>query len=93
MKFERRDTDNTELKELTRMLQNVLSNVSLDNMNVQIIEGEISAAQTFKHKFGKRPSMWFPVEGDVFIPFGGLEETKVTINPRTAGKFKIAIIK
>lgn len=93
MKFERRDSDNTELKELTRMLQNVLSNVSLDNMSVQIIQGDIDADQEFKHKFGKRPAMWFPIEGDVFIPFGGLEEGKVTVSPRTAGKFKIAIIK
>jgi len=94
LKFERRDTDDLELKELTRSLQNVLSNVSLDNMKARVISGELDSTDlTFNHDLGQVPSLWFLIEGDVFVPFGGLEKTKVTVSPRTAGKFKLALIK
>lgn len=95
MKFERRDTDNLELKELTRSLQNVLSNISLDNMKTRILEGELGAtsSQTFNHDLGQVPALWLVVEGDVFVPFGGLEKNKVTVTSRTATKFKLALIK
>ena len=93
MKFVRRDTNILENKELTRDLQNVLSNISLDNTKHEIIEGEISSDQVFKHGLKTRPSMWLPIEGDVFIPFGGMQENQVTVSPKTAGKFKLALIK
>lgn len=94
MKFERRDTDNLELKELVKNLQNALSNISLDNMKHRIITGDLTSdPQVFNHDLGQVPSHWKLIEGDVYIPFGGLEKTKVTVQPRTAGKFKIALIK
>lgn len=94
MKLTRRDTNNLELKELTRDLQNVLSNVSLDNMKTRVISGELTSAdQTFNHDLGQVPALWFLLEGDVFVPFGGLEKTKVTVSPRSAGKFKIVLVK
>lgn len=94
MKFERRDTDDLELKELIRSLQNVLTNISLDNMKLRIISGELDSADlTFNHDLGQVPSFWILIEGDVFVPFGGLEKTKITVSPRTAGKFKLALVK
>jgi len=94
LKLKRRDTDDLQLKELTRDLQNVLSNISLDNMKARIIQGELdSDDQVFNHDLGQVPSLWFLLEGDVFIPFGGLESTKITVSPRSAGKFKLALIK
>jgi len=93
LKYKRKDTNNIELKEMTKEFHNVLENISLDNMKKEIIEGDISADQVFKHSFKSRPSMWFPIEGNVCIPSGGMTETQVTITPLTPGKFKIALIK
>jgi len=93
MKVKRVDTNNVELKEMTKELQNFSENVSLDNMKHEVIEGDISADQVFKHSFKSRPSMWLPIEGNVCVPSGGMTEKQVTITPLTPGKFKIALIK
>jgi hypothetical protein len=94
MKLKRRDTNSLELKELTRDLQNVLSNISLDNMKVRVISGELDTEdQIFNHDLGQVPELWFLIEGDVFVPFGGLEKTKITVSPRSAGKFRLALVK
>jgi len=94
VKFRRRDTDDLELKEISRDIQNVTNNISLDNMKTRIITGELTSADLkFNHDLGQVPSFWILIEGDVFVPFGGLEKTKITVSPRTAGKFKLALVK
>lgn len=86
------------LQKLFNELRVVLTNISADNMHMQVLEGTTNSIadtkQLFTHGIGSVPSFWFPLEGDVYVPKNGFSENRVDVRSRlTSHQFKILVVK
>lgn len=86
-----------ELQKMFRALSTVLYNVSKDNMkSVELTGTTHSTANTsskFRHGLGAVPSLWFPLEGRIYVPRNGMSETELDIRSTVASEpFRVLVI-
>ena len=97
MKLTIPDVQDAELRQVILSLQSVLSNLSSDNMKVEEIEGitsSIAGGPTIlRHGLKAKPKLWFPLEGDVYIPRHGINEINFDIRSRNSSEeFRILLV-
>jgi len=90
--------ENPELRRAVFALQTVFSNVSLDNMNAEVVvgdtDGSADTARSFRHNLGQIPELWFALEGDVYVPRFGVTEEFIDIrSAKTDESFRLILIK
>lgn len=91
------DVTDPELKRVILSLQMVLENVSSDNMKIVEMTGTTNSsadtAQVLKHGLKFRPKLWFFLEGDVYIPRHGVDETNIDIrSAKTSEDFRLLLV-
>lgn len=97
MQIRDRQYKDPEIKDLFRALTAFSTNVSADNFKGVVLTGTTnSTANTsskFKHSLGTSPTMWFPLEGRVYVPRNGFSENDVDLRSTVASEaFKILVI-
>lgn len=88
---------NPEVKTLFQLLASVLVNISSDNFRGVELIGTTNATQDteskFKHGLGTVPSLWFPLEGRVYVPRNGFSDTELDLrSPVASEPFRILVI-
>lgn len=89
--------EDVDLQKMFRALVTVLYNISLDNMKRIEITGTTNASadtsSMFRHALGSVPSLWFPLEGRVYVPRHGMNENEIDIRSTvTSEPFRIMVI-
>jgi len=97
MKLPILDIKDVELKKVIYALQTVLSRISSDNMKSEEIRGNTDSitdtARQFKHNLKAPPSLWFALEGDVYIPRYGIDKDFVDIrSSKSSEEFRVLLI-
>jgi hypothetical protein len=86
------------LDKLVKALTSVLSNVSKDNLVTTVVEGTTSGtadtSAKFRHNIGGVPSFWFPLEGDVYVPFNGIGPSEIDVrSTKTSEQFRLLVVR
>ena len=97
MRLIERNYEDPELKKLARDAAASLANISKDNMKLIELTGITSATPDsslqFMHKTGTIPSMWFFLEGRIYVPKSGASENRIDIRSAFASEpFRLLII-
>lgn len=98
MKVRELKFEDPEVKKLARELATVLVNLSAENMKgVEVIGTTNSVADTesfFRHALGSVPSLWFPLEGRIYVPRYGLKENEIDVRSGEVSEpFRILVIR
>ena len=79
-------TDNEELRRFTEIIRGLLQTLDRDNYRGLVLSGTTAAtadtAKKFVHNTDRVPKLIWPIEGDVYIPKGGLGPKDIDVRSR-----------
>ena len=85
-----------ELEELSRVLTDILSNISTDNLNAVRISGTTSGTANtsakFRHGLNTQPSMILILEGNAYVARQGVGPQDVDIRSTATSQSFLALV-
>lgn len=89
--------EDPKLQQMFNALTYVLNNISKDNLKSEIVEGTTNSSgdtkALFKHGLSGVPSLWYPLEGDVYVPKNGFGASELDVRSRLAShEFRILVV-